>query len=559
MAQRDNVKSSQEQQQQRDKRAEREISHFDALKQERSGFEAQWQDVEELVLPSRGSLHDNRGNQTPGAFNKRSRIFESTPPVAAREAAAMLSSQLINPSLEWLRLKVRNPELQDSRPIRVWLENTGRELLDHFNDPNSGFNDAANEMFLDLVGFGSGNMWTRETDREPFAIHETRPVQEAYFEENDKGFVDKVYLLRSFTLDQAAQFYGKENLPLDMQKRVDDAPTEPAEFLIVVSPREAFDPGKRDSANLPWQSLHIAREKQQIVRESGFNEWPLSTPRINKMAGEKYGNGLAMQVLGDIRMINRMQEVNIRGAQKVIDPPLQAPDDGVIGPLRTTPGGINIVRAGAGEIQPIQMGARPDLGEQIMDTVRQTILRAFFLNPADFRAPEPRVSATAIVDKRDERFRRMTPLINRLQREFLVPLVTRTMAILTRKGRLAEPPAELGENEIIDVAFSSPAAQAQLLTESDNLVRWLQKVSPALEADPEAALTVEWDEYVREQQRLMSVTPKVVRSREQVQAAIEQRRQDQQAQAAVSQLKEGSEAAKNISESIENANTAGEG
>lgn len=527
------------------------IDRFESIQRERSGFEAQWHDVEELVLPSRGILHGEHGTRSPGSFNKRSRIFESTPPIAAREAAAMLSSQLINPSLEWLTLKARNRELAETREVNLWLEKTGQLLLDHFNDPNTRFNDSANELFLDLVGFGSGNMWVREIDVEPFAVYETRPIQEVYFEENDRGVVDTVYLLRSFTLRQAKQFYGK--LPQELEKRVKKTPNDTAEFLVTVRPREVFDRRKRDSANLPWESIHIAREQKEVVRESGFNEFPLVTPRINKMAGEKYGHGLAMQVLGDIRMINRMQEVNIRGAQKVIDPPLQAPDDGVIGPLRTTPGGINIIRAGSQEIKPIQLGSRPDLGEQIMDTVRATILRAFFLNPADFSAPEPRVTATAIVDKRDERFRRMTPLLNRMQREFLVPLVQRTMAILVRKGRLAPPPQEVGDNELIDVVFSSPAAQAQLLTESDNLVRWIQKVSPALEADPAAALVVNWGEYVREQQRLMSITPNILNSREDVAAQLQARQEQQTTDAALGQLTQGAEAAKNLGEAIESA------
>jgi hypothetical protein len=262
---------------------------------------------------------------------------------------------------------------------------------------------------------------------------------------------------------------------------------------------------------------------------------------------ELYGRGPGTTTLPDNRLLQRVKEVTIRAAQKAIDPPLLVPDDGLIGPIRTAPGRITTVRVGLrkeDQPRPLLTGARPDFGETFSDSIRETILRAFFVDPGLLATPEPRVTATAIIDSRDMRFQRMTPMIERLQAEFLVPLIERTFNILQRANRLPPPPPELlGQDLVVD--FVSPAALAQLVTEADNMTRFLARIAPL---GPDALASLDTDSYVRRMARNLSIPEEVI-----LDARTAQARRDAAAQAdTVGQFATGATGARDFSEGLRN-------
>ena len=72
-----------------------------------------------------------------------------------------------------------------------------------------------------------------------------------------------------------------------------------------------------------------------------------------------------MTVLPDIKMANAMTRTVIVGAQKMVDPPLLAPSDGFLNPIRTTPGGINYYDALAQRVPEYAVeGDHPDRRRQ---------------------------------------------------------------------------------------------------------------------------------------------------------------------------------------------------
>src|SRR3546814_4077959 len=81
---------------------------------------------------------------------------------------------------------------------------------------------------------------------------------------------------------------------------------------------------------------------------------PYMVPRWSKDAGEIYGRSPGWNALPDQKMLNEMSRTVLKAAQKAVDPPLMVADDGVLMPLRTHPGGINVVRAGALSNDPLR-------------------------------------------------------------------------------------------------------------------------------------------------------------------------------------------------------------
>ena len=87
-------------------------------------------------------------------------------------------------------------------------------------------------------------------------------------------------------------------------------------------------------------------------------------PRWSKRTGEKYGSSPGMTALPEVKTLNKMAETMIIAAQKVVDPPMQLPDDGFILPIVTSPGGLNFRRANTTDarIEPLFNFSQVDFG-----------------------------------------------------------------------------------------------------------------------------------------------------------------------------------------------------
>lgn len=525
---------------------------FQDVKALRDPFEADWTEVEELVVPGRTFDPDALGGTVSQVSSSRRMVFDPTPEFANQQFAALLSSQLINPSVKWLEMRLRGMA-KPSKKVREWLAAYRDRLLIAFNAPESNFYGAAEEFFLDFGGFGDAIMFAREVNIGEFVYFQARPARECYFVEDALGRPNTIYRQVVMTALVAAQFYGLKNLHSNMQQTVKTAPHTLVKILHKVGPRMKRRPGRKGPLSMPWESIHIDMENMHVIRESGFPEFPFAVGRFGKLAGEVYGRGPGVSLLPSERMVQRMEEVAIIGQQLTILPPILAPDDGVIGALRLSPGAITYFRSGLtrdSKPAPWLTGARPDIAEQFLQARRDFILRGFYLDPMEFNEPKSHVTVPAIMDKRDARFQRLTPKVLRLQNEFLSPLVDRVAGILERKGELPPPPAELEDGRKIDPVFASPAALAQLITEANQMVRFLSYASPMMQLDQKALLAVDGEKYIRRLAIATGVPEEIIRDESTVAAMYDALRQQQAQAQQLGDANAGAQAFRNFQEGL---------
>jgi len=515
---------------------------FEQVQAPRRRFERVWVDVDNLILP-----------RTPGGDTNllRPRIYDNTAVFANEMLAATLAGQLISPTSRWLILRFHFDDegYNVQKDEREWLDKVRDIVLAELNSSRSQFHLEAHSLFLDLAGLGTSAMFVGETPRG--VNFSTRAMPEIYARENSDGVVDTTFRQWDWTARQAIQHYGKDRLP---QKIVDKAASKPDEmfnFLQVISPREERDPRGKLSIDKPWASIHICTQPEAVVMESGFDEFPMMVPRWEKLAGEVYGRSPAMTALPDVRMLQKMSEVQIKAAQLATWPPMLIPDDGMIGPMKAVPGGLNFYRATSkNKPEPLETAARPDIGLDMMDQRREAVLRAFFFDMMQLRE-NPEMTATQVLAQREERFRRMQPMLTRIQVEFLAPLIERTINILARQGRLPEPPRDL-EGAGFEIEFTSPAVLAQNVAEANNMTRFFSAIGPVLEVDPASAANIDADAYIRDVARKFNVPASIIASKQHVQDMRESQNTNAELSAGTEQAKTGSEALKNIADIQDN-------
>lgn len=260
-----------------------------------------------------------------------------------------------------------------------------------------------------------------------------------------------------------------------------------------------------------------------------------------------------MTALPDLKVLNKMNETMLIGAQKVVDPPLQMEDDGVILPLVTRPGGINYRRAGSDPIRPIFNDTRIDFGYQALEDRRKRVRDAFFVDQLRLSMDQKYMTATEVLQRTEEAMRLLGPVLGRLQEEFLRPIVDRLFNIMYKRGLIDPAPPELVGMKL-DVKYSSLIAKSQRLSDGQNIVRTIQTISPFLQIDPAASDNINADNAIRIVTQVYGAPQELIRTK----AEIEKIRQGRaEAQAAQAQAMQQQAEVDNSAKIVETMNAMG--
>ena len=264
-----------------------------------------------------------------------------------------------------------------------------------------------------------------------------------------------------------------ENVSRDVQTTADKKPFDDIDLVHVVRPRLDFDPKKKDKKNMPFQSIYFEYGTGHIISLGGFLENPYVIPRYLKASTEQYGRSPGMNSLADVKVLNRMVENSLKAAAKTIDPPLLIPDDGMLAPIRMSPGSINYYRSGSRDrIEPLNINANTATTLNNENQRRDAINKMFHID--QLVVTENRnMTATEVIQRQEEKMRILGPVLGRLQSELLSPLITRVFNILLRNGMFMQSPDILIQQEL-KIEFVSPMALAQRSQELQSLMRGLE-------------------------------------------------------------------------------------
>jgi hypothetical protein len=354
----------------------------------------------------------------------------------------------------------------------------------------------------------------------------TKFIRDYVIDENHLGYVDRILITWEWTADKVVAEYGLDNVP----KKVKDAfkKNESDKFKIIqaIYPRYMVgdEPGK-----FPYISQTILVDGQFELREGKFREFPYVIPRWAKAAGEIYGRGPGVNALPEMKTLNKMAEVTLNGAQKVVDPPLQLPDDGFIMPIITKPGGLNYYRAGTSDtIKPVFNDTRIDFGFQAMADKRTRVREAFYVDQLMMQQG-PQMTATEVIQRNEEKMRLLGPMLGRQQSELLRPLIDRVFGIMLRRGMLLPPPAELS-GKVVDVKYSSLIAKSQKISEGQGIIRTMEAAAPFINTDPTVLDNINGDQALKTLGLIYGLPQEIIRTAQEV-AQIRKGRQEAQAQA----------------------------
>jgi hypothetical protein len=498
----------------------------DKMQAERRTWEDTWQQVSDYVL-GRG---DFQTTFFQGGRQRLDRIFDGTGLRAHQTFVALVSSLLTNPAAKWFLLSLANPELLQNRRVALWLQETQEHMQFVINRPQSGLQPQFHEMYNDLIGYGTGAVAVLDDPVEGLYYH-SHNLQEIFIQEDFRGRVDTVHRQVEMTARQIEQKYpGKSKVAA---KHI-ASNNEEVKLRVIQALFPNDDQHKGGFTNKPIASVHLlaADGNPELLREGGFHEMPILTPRWEKDSGEIQGRGPGIQALPDNKMAHEMSRTMLKAGQKAVDPALMISNRGNMSTVRTHAGGHTSVRFDGGTRGPIEVlesRAKFGIGLDLIKSRQSAIESAYHVDLLEiFR--QPNMTATHVLEIVNQADRALSPVLGRQQTELLEPTVARSLMIEFRAGRLPEVPPELEGQEVL-VEYQSPIARAQKASEKKALRDGLAGALEAAQTIPSILDNYDTDEIARMDWELGSLPVTGLRPREDV-IEIREARAEQQAQQA---------------------------
>lgn len=544
------------------------------LELERASFEPHWRELSEYFSPRRVRFTTTDTNKG----DKRSqKIIDTTPIYAARTLRAGMMSGITSPARPWFRLTTPDPELSEYGPVKQWLDDVRTRMSSRFG--RSNLYQALPTLYNDMGVFATGAMMVEEDDETtirctPFPIGE-------YYLANDARLQVRTFMRKfRLTVRQVVQQFGRRDFDgrirdwSNLSARVKslwDANQRGAwvDIVHVIEENLEYDPRRLNSKYKRYADCYYeiggsasrpgtgvdGGELTTILRERGYDEFPVLAGRWELTAGDVYGTDCpGMTALGDNKQLQFGEKQAGQILDKINRPPMVAPTQARAIKLTQLPGDVSYMdEQGDKKFRPAYdvSGFRFDYLEQKQDSVRSRVDRAFYVDLFLLMSQSDRrdITATEIIERKEEKLLALGPMLEQVNQDVLDPLIDRTFAIMLRRGEIPPAPKEL-EGEELRVDYVSIMAQAQKALGRSGLQGFMSFVGnvATLKQDPAVFDKVDTDQAIDEAGEAFGVPTRIIVGDEQVAAMRQARAQavEQQRQAALAEQAAG--AAKNLSE-----------
>lgn len=532
---------------------ERYYKRLKMLESERKSWEGHWQDLSSYILPRTARFLSGDTTPNDGA-KKNDKVIDGTATRAVKILAAGMQGGLTSPARPWFRLSTPDKTLMEkAKSVRVWLETCRDLMLDVFSKSN--FYNVIHSLYQELAVYGTAAMLVEE-DYENVIRCKAYTIGEYYLALDPLFRVDTFYRVFHATAGQLVGKFGIKNCSDPVAKLVEDGNQDTwVKVVHLIEPRETAvqEYYLKPKNKKPWRSVYYEWGKargDKILGEGGYEEFPILAPRWDVVGSDIYGSSPGMDALGDIKMLQAMQEDSINASYKMNNPVMNA-GPGMKGEPHTLAGGeVNYVKDVQNGFAPAyQVNFDIQKAEFKIERVQRAIREYFFNDLFLMLAGETKtMTATEVSERHEEKLLMIGPVLERLQSECLNPLIDRTFNIMHRAGILPPPPPEMQGQEL-KVEYISLLAQAQKLVGVTGIERLSTFAGNLLQGGfTEIRHKFNASEAIDQYADFIGVPTSIIKSDEEANAADEAEKRMAQAQQAVETGGQMADAAKKLSE-----------
>ena len=496
-----------------------------AASNRRENFDQHWEDLGRVMLSTRQGF---TSTLTDGDYRLED-VYDGTPMQNARSLANTVGAMIRPEGEDIARIKAEDDSLNQIGEVQDWMGESTERLNQSMREPRARFRQATGEVDLDLVVLGTGILFAGLAQSQDHLIYQSVHLKDGFPVFNDEGNPHGLYRCKHLFIWQAELMFGKENLSPEVQEviRRNKHHDVKIDLLYWVGRRKGANLDDPIFAtNLPYEEIWMETQTKHIIKEGGFHEFPFIIPRWDTTTGEEYGRSPGMIALPDANTLQAMGETILVAGQRLADPPIMAPNDGAFQEVMTFPGGISYydvetaASVGGNPFFPMISGNNLPVTRDMQTDIRNQVSAAFFRNILNLPQDGPQMTATEIIQRKDEFIREVGPVFGRFQTDYNEPLVNRSFKILFREGLFNEPPEALaGQN--IKFVFDLPVNKIKKQVQAAAATQFALEMLQLSQTYPEAKHIVNVDALARHNADAAALPHDIVNTREEVQQKVQ--------------------------------------
>ena len=532
---------------------------FAELKNQRRPWETAWRDYKSLIAPHRGRFlaSESSAEVNRGDFRSNDKRINSVASRSLSILASGIQSGLTSKARQWFLLAHPDPEVGRYRPVREWYD-TVQEILEGIYRRSNVYSSLLH-TYYEMACFGVGALLVRS---HPDNVISCRPFTAGtYWLSTDQYFeVDGFYYVEYPTAHQLEQAYGREKLPQAVKSCLDNnkAETRFETVNAILKNPEAFGIKAREgheACSVHFLSSGNAAEGGEFLRTSYYRTWPVMTPRWDAIDADVYGVPPTEDIIGDVKMLQKMETDVLKGIAKSVTPPMRIPPEMERRPLNLQPGGINVVsNMNEHAVGPLMM-VQPNVQQlqakidRVEEGIRDGLYTSLFL--ALLSQNNPQMTAREVAERHEEKLLMLGPVLERIHYELLDPLISRTFALATEAGVIPPPPEDidLSDTEIEYVSILSQAQKAVGVSRIEQSVAFLGSLTSVY---PEVRHALDPIKAYKEYNNMIGVRSGIFHTDEEYANAVQQ----EQKQAQLAQSAEVAEPLANSAKVMSEVNPA---
>ena len=508
------------------------LTRWGHLRSERATWWSHWQEVTTYLLPRNGRYFQQDRNK---GHRRHNSIYDNTGTRALRTLGAGMMAGATSPARPWFRLGTADPELNRYTPVKLWLNDVTERMQLVFQKSNTY--RTLHSIYEELGAFGTAGSIILPDPKT--AIHHYPVTIGEYAIATDyQGRVNTLYREFQKTVGEVVREFGYNKCSTSVKNLYDRGSLDQWITLVhAIEPRDdrERDFKKKDNMNMAYKSCYfeIGGDGEDVLRESGYKEFPAVIPRWGIAGGDIYGNSPGMEALGDIKQLQHEQLRKAQGIDYQTKPPLQVPSYMKNRDVDSLPGGVTFIDGQQGKIETA-FNVNLNLNHLLADIqdVRQRINSSFY---ADLflmlaNATDTRMTATEVAERHEEKLLMLGPVLERLHNELLDPLIDNTFNRMVEAGLVPPAPEEMQGMEL-NVEFVSMLAQAQRAIGTNSVDRYVNSMGMIAQMKPDVLDKFDSDAWADGYADMLGVDPKLIVGGERVAKIRQDRAAQQQAMA----------------------------
>lgn len=542
------------------------------MKNKRRKYEYRWKEIRDYELPFLGDFY-SAGEDFDKADRRDLRISNGVAWLANQAFAAGVMSGLTPPSKPWFKLSFSNG-MQDVEAQRV-LER--REKVLQYYLHKSNFYNVIHSVYLELP-FGQAPIGVFSSAQTGLRFM-TYPIGSYYLGASSTGLINQFARVIRMNANQIVEQFGDKDLPAAVNEALKNNSDTVFDIVWLVLPNDKRISGNAGRTNMPYVSLYWidGNNEKEFLYVGGYEEFPVPVARYLVNGIEPYASGPGWYAEGDAKALQVMKKDLLTACELMVKPPMKGPPNPMnMQGINLTPGGYTEVNemGGSQAITPLfQVPTNPQwLAQEIVkyeDSIKRTYSADLFLMLDAMN--QRQMTAREVIERQQEKLQQLGPVVERMQDEFLSPIIERSYNILERMGAFdikGQPdiPDELAmriADEDVKVEYISPLAQAQKISGLTAIEQAVAFVSQMAQLFPDVLKSVDPMGTVTEYFNLLGAPGAIQRTPEEIEALIQQEQQAAEEQKQMAEMQQmaqaaapAAQAAKNLTEAARDGNPA---